>query len=131
MDYHSARSQPNGPKMEPVIQETGSPAPDSTSVPAEASTILGKLPRIAGQSGFTLQSLLSRMNAPSTYRSIGRVCGLLAIFVLIASIGFSALGESWFTGTVLLGLIWITGEASGAILEKVNELAQTTQRDVK
>lgn len=114
---------------------TAEPAPLGSSLRAPHETAIagvgGNLQRIVGRSRFTLEALLIRMRAPITYQLIGRGCGVCAVFVLIASIGFSALGGSWFTGAILLGLIWFVGEASAAILEEIRTVAEAIQRERK
>lgn len=72
----------------------------------------------------TLLAAVDRFFArPLVYRVIGRVCAVVGVVVVVFSLALLWIGIHWFTGALVLGLIFVVGEAAGAILEAIERSA--------
>ena len=106
-----ALSEPEPPVAE-VVPEAAEAVADEAPPPT-----LPSAPAVtAGDFMEPVDRLFSR---PLLYRIIGRVCGLLAVLILLGSALLCFFGHSWFDGGLLFGLAFLVGEAAGAILEAV------------
>jgi hypothetical protein len=63
-----------------------------------------------------------RFSRPTFFRAAGRVAGGLGVVVLVLSVLLIPWERTWFTGAVLLILMFLVGEAAAVILEAIGRL---------
>jgi hypothetical protein len=63
-----------------------------------------------------------RFSRPTFFRAVGRVAGGLGVAVLFLSVLGILWERTWFTGGVLLMLMFLVGEAAAVILEAIGRL---------
>jgi hypothetical protein len=63
-----------------------------------------------------------RFSSPSFFRAVGRVAGGLGVAVFFLSVLAIAWERTWFTGALILFLMFLVGEAAAVILESIGRL---------
>jgi len=91
--------------------------------PPEPGRSVPSLPasRKAAENANFMRALDRAFSSPAFFRIVGRICAILAVVVLIASIPlfFTARDYAWFSGAAVLALFFFVGEAAGAILDAI------------
>jgi hypothetical protein len=63
-----------------------------------------------------------RFSRPGFFRVVGRVAGCLGLVLLVLSVLGLAWGRTWFTGALILILMFLVGESAAVILDAVARL---------
>ena len=84
----------------------------------------------AGPSDF-LRKLDAPLAHPAVFRTAGRISAGLSLVIFVVSISLWYWHATWFTGAVFFALIFLVGEAAGAILEAVGRIESSLEGQQK
>jgi hypothetical protein len=72
-----------------------------------------------------------RFSRPTFFRAIGRIAGCMGVGVLLGSLLLIAWKRTWFTGGILLILLFLVGESTAVILEALARLGDSLPRSAE
>jgi len=99
--------------FEPLTASQQSPPPSAPrSPPAGPAGLLKKLDELLAH--------------PTVFRMAGRISAGLALVIFAVSILLWYWGLTWFTGAAIFAVIFLVGEAAGAILEALGRIESQT-----